>query len=40
MPKLCLNYQPYVAITIAELTAWVVFLVLINVGIKLVKLLK
>jgi hypothetical protein len=37
---LSLNYQPYVAITIAELTAWVVFLVLINVSIKLVKLLK
>jgi hypothetical protein len=35
-----LNYQPYVAITIAELTAWVVFLVLINASIKLVKLLK
>lgn len=35
-----LNFQPYVAITIAELTAWVVFLVLINVSIKLVKLLK
>jgi hypothetical protein len=37
---LSLNYQPYVAITIAELTAWIVFLVLINVSIKLVKLLK
>ncbi len=37
---LSLNYQPYVAITISELTAWVVFLVLINVSIKLVKLLK
>ena len=37
---LSLNYQPYVAITIAEMTAWVVFLVLINVSIKLVKLLK
>jgi hypothetical protein len=37
---LSLNFQPYVAITIAELTAWIVFLVLINVSIKLVKLLK
>ena len=37
---LSLNYQPYVAITIAELTSWVVFLVLLNVSFKQVKLLK
>jgi hypothetical protein len=35
-----LNFQPYQALTIAELTAWVIFLVLINTGIKIVKLFK
>ena len=35
-----LNFQPYQALTIAELTAWVIFLVLINTGIKIVKSLK
>jgi hypothetical protein len=35
-----LNLQPYQALTIAELTAWAIFLVLINTGIKIVKLFK
>jgi hypothetical protein len=35
-----LYVQPYQALTIAELTAWGVFLISINTGIKIVKLLK
>jgi hypothetical protein len=35
-----LNLQPYQALTIAELTAWAIFLVLINTGIKIVNLFK
>ncbi len=35
-----LYVQPYQALTIAELTAWGVFLISINTGIKVVKLLK
>jgi hypothetical protein len=32
--------QPYQALTIAELTAWIVFFISINIGIKVVKLFK
>jgi hypothetical protein len=32
--------QPYQALTIAELTAWAVFFISINVGTKVVKLFK
>ena len=35
-----LYVQPYQALTIAELTAWGVFLISINIGIKVVKLFK
>ena len=35
-----LYIQPYQALTIAELTAWGVFLISINIGIKVVKLFK
>jgi len=35
-----LSFQPYQAVTVAELTAWGLFLVCINTGIKIVKLFR